>query len=204
MALLHYLRLKAQRYFDCWVIALFSRTFTLRIWHLDIVLIYPETIWCTSERLKIIYVCYRETFKSNVAKLQWLGVNPHCAQNIPAFTAKQAKGLTCWRHNDRHEGMQTSSFCYLMGMKNTQTRIFTMPPMPLCLVRNGHKGQNWKASAVKFVYTGLGFCFWLMEQEIQARRFNSVLKERVIVHSLKKKSCLAFPSFTLLFSLLSS
>lgn len=44
-----------------------------------------------------------------------------------AFTAKQAKGLTCWRHNDRHEGMQTSSFCYLMGMKNTQTRILTMP-----------------------------------------------------------------------------
>lgn len=34
-----------------------------------------------------------------------------------AFRAKQAKGLTCWQHNDRHKEMQTSSFCYLTGMK---------------------------------------------------------------------------------------
>lgn len=50
-------------------------------------------------------------------------------------------------------------------------------PVPLCLVRNGHKGQNWKAWAVKYVHTDLRFCFWLMEQEIQTRRFNTVFEK---------------------------
>lgn len=52
------------------------------------------------------------------------------------------------------------------------------------------KGKNWKAASVKFVDTDSGFCFWLMEQEIQTRGFN-------IVHSFKRiSSCLPFLSLS--------
>lgn len=60
--------------------------------------------------------------------------------NMLAFIAKQENGHTLL-HSDEHEGMQTSSLCYLMDMKKKHA-IFDDAPMPLCLVRNGHKGQN--------------------------------------------------------------
>lgn len=56
----------------------------------------------------------------------------------------QAKGLTCWQHNDRHKEMQISSFCYLMGMKNTQMWILMMPWCLFVLWEMDIKGKTEK------------------------------------------------------------
>lgn len=81
--------------------------------------------------------------------------------------------------------MQTSRF-FVIWRAWTHTNVnLDDAQMPLCFGGNGHKGQNWKASAVKIVYRDLGFCFWLMEQEIQTRKFNSVWKKRETVISFR-------------------
>lgn len=71
--------------------------------------------------------------------------------------------------------------------------------MPLCLAGSRHKGQSWKASLVRFVDTDSGFCFWLMEQEIQTCRFNRAWKRSwgvsPSIHSLRR----GFFSFFLFF-----
>lgn len=138
----------------------------------------------------------------------WAWMHVRCAENMLAFTAKQEKGLTSWKHADRHERMQKSFLLFDGHEKHTNKNLHSAL-MPLCLVRNWHKGQNWKAWVVRFVYTDLGFWFWLTEQEIQTCRFNSVLKkDTVIVLSFKtKSSCFFFfycPFLYAFFALLTS
>lgn len=71
--------------------------------------------------------------------------------------------------------------------------------MPLCLAASRHKGQRWKGSVVRFVDTDSGFCFWLMEQEIQTCRFNSAWKAGggASIHSSRRPPSYPPPRFLL-------
>ncbi len=172
MDILHYLRLITQRHLTSFKDVGFFYDFLRIFW----------TQYNRNMQKMCINLSYKKKTKhlSSMSRnyLQWLYRHESmlCIKHA-VFYSQADKGLTCWQHNDRHKEMQTSSFLLFDGHENTKNENLHDAPMPLRLVRSGHKGQNWKASAVEFVCTDSGFCFWLMEQEIQTRRLNSVLKK---------------------------
>lgn len=118
-----------------------------------------------------------------------------CMEEIPSQKCikceKYCNCLSCCLVNCNLDGAFTtvmkdrSCFSPLMDRrKHTNKNVYNALLRP-CQVRNWHKGQNRKASLVRFVYTDSGFCFQLMEWEIQACKSNSAL--RLSIHSPKKK-----------------
>lgn len=90
-------------------------------------------------------------------------------------------------NNDWHEGIQIRS--YWCAWKTHSEGISSMPWWLFFFLfsrRNTHKRSKAASRRLlKTVYTLSGFCFWLMEQEIQTRRFTSVWRKvTVIVRSL--------------------
>lgn len=113
------------------------------------------------------------------------------------FTAKQAKGLTCWRHNDRHGGMQTSRFCYLMAMKNTQTRILMIPQCLFVWWEMDIKGKTEKHQ-----WLNLSAQTWAFVSDWWSKKFRhadlTVFWGRGLSSSIHlKEFYLASPSFSL-------
>lgn len=118
-----------------------------------------------------------------------------------AFTAKQAKGLSCWRHNDRHEGMQTSRFCYLIAMKNTQMWILMIPRCLFVWWEMDIKGKTGKHQRLN-----LSAQTWAFVSDWWSKKFRhadlTVFWGRGLSSSIHlKEFYLASPSFSLHLSL---
>lgn len=87
----------------------------------------------------------------------------------------------CYLHGALMTGMKEDRSCFwpLTGRRKHTNKNLYNASVRLCRVRNWHKGQNWNASLVRFAYTGSGFCFRLMEWEIQACKCNSALRSSI-------------------------
>lgn len=87
-----------------------------------------------------------------------------------------------------------SHFWPLTGISKHTNKNLYNAPVRLCWVRNWHKGQNWEASLARFAYTDSGFCFQLMEWEIQTCKCNSALTSSIHLPKKEKgnSSCFLF------------
>lgn len=99
-----------------------------------------------------------------------------------AFTARQAKGLTCWQHDDGNEGMQTCNVCYVMIMENTQRWILMIPRCLFLSLEMDIKGKTEKHHRFK-----LSVETWAIVSDWWSKKFrHSVLRKKTaIVHSFK-------------------
>lgn len=92
-----------------------------------------------------------------------------------------------------HGRAYRSRFWPLTGIRKHTNKNLYNAPVRLCWVRNWHKGQNWKASLVRFAYTDSGFCFRLMEWEIQTCKCNSALTLSIHLPKKREKKIILLP-----------
>lgn len=162
-----------------------------------------ETICSTFERMRLICIHNIQIMLNTWVIFHQItfSVWAWLVQNMISFTAKQAEGLACWRHNDGHEGMPTSSFCYLMGTKNTQTRVSTMPRCLFVCWEMDVKGKTEKRQRLNLSTQSWAFVSDWWSKKFRHADLTVFWRKRLSLSIHWEEIHLASPSFTLLSSL---